>query len=109
MLAKDKKKTEELIRAIVSLKNTDEASRFFRDLLTEAEIAEFGNRFCAATMLSSKIPYSAIEKETGLSSATVARVSKWLNSGKNGYKDVIAKMHHAHSQTQVGKGLSLHS
>ena len=109
MSAKDTKKNEDLIRAILSLKNTDEANRFFRDLLTEAEIVEFGNRFCAARMLSEKQPYSAIEKETGLSSATVARVSKWLNSGKNGYKDVIAKMHHTHSQTQVGKGLSLHT
>lgn len=80
-----------------------------RDLMTEAEITEFSNRFCAAQMLSKKLPYSAIEKETGLSSATVARVSKWLNSGKNGYKEVIAKLNHHHSQTQIGKGLSLHA
>lgn len=103
----DSKKSSALIEALLSVKTEAEAKRFLRDLLTEAEIIEFGNRFCAAQMLSKKLPYSQIEKETGLSSTTVARVSKWLNSGKDGYKDVIKKMHHAHSQTQVGKGLSL--
>ena len=103
----DNKKTEALIEALLSLENPEEAKRFMRDLMTPAEITEFSNRFCAARMLSNKIPYSAIEKETGLSSTTVARVSKWLNTGTNGYKEVIAKLHHNHSQTPIGKGLSL--
>jgi len=104
----DNKKTKDLVEAILSLETAEEAKRFMRDLMTEAEIAEFSNRFCAARMLSDKLPYSAIEKETGLSSTTVARVSKWLNSGKNGYKEVIAKLHHVHSHIPpIGKGLSL--
>lgn len=105
MSAIDDKKTKELIKALLSLKTADEAKRFMRDLMTEAEIIEFGNRFCAAEMLSAKLPYSQIEKETGLSSTTVARVSKWLNSGTNGYKTIIARMHH-HNPSPVGKGLS---
>ena len=102
-------KTDSLIEALLSLETPEEARRFMRDLLTEAEIAEFGNRFCAAEMLSDKLPYSAIEKKTGLSSTTVARVSKWLNKGGDGYKGVIAKLHHHHFPNQTGKGLSLHS
>ena len=102
-------KTNSLVEALLSLETPAEAKRFLRDLLTEAELAEFGNRFCAAEMLSNKLPYSAIEKKIGLSSTTVARVSKWLNQGGNGYKEVIAKLHHHHSRTQNGKGLSLHS
>ena len=105
----DNKKTEDLIEALLSLETVEEAKRFMRDLMTEAEIAEFSNRFCAATMLSDKLPYSAIEKETGLSSTTVARVSKWLNAGSNGYKEIIAKLHHAHLQSPTGRGLSLHA
>jgi TrpR-related protein YerC/YecD len=99
-------KTNELIAALLALKSPAEAQRFMRDLLTEAEIIEFGNRFCAAQMLSDKLPYSLIEKETGLSSTTVARVSKWLNMGGDGYKTIIARLGHHHTYSPAGKGLS---
>ncbi len=110
-LLKDKK-SKALIEALMALKSPVEAERFLRDLLTEAEIAEFGNRFCAASMLDSGLPYSAVEKATGLSSTTVARVSKWLNNGQNGYKTIIARLNtsaaqsHHHLSHPVGKGLS---
>lgn len=95
-----------LVGAILSLENTAEAERFLRDLLTESEIVEFAKRLKTAEMLSENIPYSVIEKETGFSSTTVARVSKWLNSGMGGYKEILSKMHH-HNPTKLGKGLSL--
>ncbi len=85
---------KKLIDALLSLKTNDQAMRFMRDLLTEGEIKEIAKRLKTAEMLSSKIPYSVIEKETGFSSTTVARVSKWLNKGKGGYKIVLNKLHH---------------
>jgi len=85
---------KQLIRAFLSLKTADEAGRFFRDLLTPDEIDEFSKRFQTAEMLTKKVPYSVIEKKTGLSSTTVARVSKWLNGPEGGYRRVIAKLHH---------------
>lgn len=99
------KENNRLIGAILSLKTKDEAMRFLRDLLTEGEINEFAKRLKTAEMLSNNIPYSVIEKETGFSSTTVARVSKWLNTGKGGYKSVINKFHHNNSQKQR-RGLS---
>lgn len=103
----DWKSTENnnLIEAILSLKNADEAKRFLRDLMTEGEIEEFGKRLKTAKMLSENVSYSKIEKETGLSSATIARVSKWLNSGEGGYKKVLNTLHH-HNSTKLGRGLS---
>ena len=100
-----------LIQAIHSLTSPEEARRFLRDLMTENEIEEFSKRFLrdlmteneieefakrfqAAQMLSSNISYSEIEKATGLSSTTVARVSKWLNGKEGGYRKVIARLHH---------------
>src|SRR3989344_7445761 len=83
-----------LIKAILSLESADEARRFLRDLLTPKEIEEFGKRFCAAELLTENVPYSAIERRTGLSSTTVARVSKWLNGKEGGYRSVINKLHH---------------
>ncbi|KKP33092.1 MAG: TrpR like protein, YerC/YecD [Parcubacteria group bacterium GW2011_GWC2_32_10] len=102
------KKINELMNAILLLKNSGEAKKFFRDLLTEKELKEFGNRWKAARMLSNNVLYTRIEKETGLSSTTVARISKWLNNGKNGYNLIIKRIKGSanhHSQLLVGKGL----
>ncbi|PID52114.1 MAG: TrpR, YerC/YecD [Candidatus Moraniibacteriota bacterium] len=101
----DNKKTEELINVILLLENKKEAKTFLRDLLTASEIAELSNRWRAAQMLSQKIPYTKVEKETGLSSTTVARVSRWLQKGKGGYKAMITKvnaLHHSSSSFEKG-------
>lgn len=104
MLKWDNGKTENLMKAILSLWNLNEAKRFFRDLMTEKEIIEFGNRWQAAQMLYKNISYFDIEKETGLSSRTVARVSRWLNKGEGGYKLMLKKLHHR-NPSSLGKGL----
>lgn len=85
---------KKLIQAVLSLKNDTEARCFLRDLMTEGEITEFAKRLKAAEMLADKVPYLIIEKETGLSSATVARVAKWLNGKEGGYKIIIDRLHH---------------
>lgn len=101
----DKEENKRLIRAVLSLDSAGQAKRFLRDLMTEGEIKEFSKRFKAAEMLSNKVPYTIIEKETGLSSTTIARVSKWLNDGMSGYKSIINKLHH-HNSIQQRRGLS---
>lgn len=88
------KENKRLIQAILALKSFDETKRFLRDLMTESEILECAKRLKTAEMLSKKVPYSTIEKETGFSSTTVARVSKWLNTGEGGYRSMINKLHH---------------
>ena len=90
------KQTDELFKVILQLKNPDEARRFFRDLMTEPELKEFSNRWLAARLLAKGVSYTKIEDRTRLSSATIARVSKWLNKGMDGYKLMIARIsHHA--------------
>jgi TrpR-related protein YerC/YecD len=96
---------KKLIKAVLSLGSPDEARRFLRDLMTKGEIDEFAKRLKAAEMLSRKVPYTTIEKETGFSSTTVARVARWLNNGSGGYKRIIAKLYH-HDFRQAGRGLS---
>ncbi|MFC1618129.1 YerC/YecD family TrpR-related protein [Patescibacteria group bacterium] len=104
-------KTKELFKIILSLKNQREAKMFFRDLLTEAEVLEFANRWQAAKMLGQGISYTKISRETGLSSTTVARVAKWLRRGRGGYKLGLKRLninHHQspHAKSPPGKGLS---
>ena len=81
-----------LFEAILKLKNLDEARRFFRDLLTEKEIVEFGQRWKVARMLAMRMRYTKIAQETGMSSTTIARVHKWLKRGMGGYKLILERL-----------------
>jgi TrpR-related protein YerC/YecD len=75
-----------LYKAILTLKTPDEAARFFRDLLTEAEIKEFANRWRMVQMIAMEIPYLEIATQLGVSTTTVNRCAKWLHNGMGGYK-----------------------
>lgn len=101
----DNQKTEDLLRAVLALKNIKEAKNFLRDLLTEKEILEFGNRWKTARMLDENIVYSKITKKTGLSSTTIARISKWLKKGKGGYKTMLKKIYHHKASSYSEKRL----
>ena len=85
---------KQFIKAVLSLKNADEARRFLRDLMTEKDIKEFANRLEAARLLSDDTQYAAIIERTGLSSTTIARISKWLNGSLGGYRLIISRMNH---------------
>ena len=80
-----------LLKTFLALKNKKEAWKFLRDLLTEAEIKEFANRWKVARMLNKKISYEEIGKATGMSSTTIASVNRWLTNGKGGYRLVLKK------------------
>ena len=73
-----KKNTTNLCNAFLFLNNPDEVFEFLRDILTEEEMKEFQQRLDIAVRLHYKTPYTAIEKELGASSTTIARVSKYL-------------------------------
>ena len=83
---RDKKSLEE---AINGLRSDLEVAEFLRDLLTSGELKEMRNRWLAAQELAEGVPYSQIEKNTGLSSTTIARVSKWLREGAGGYRKAL--------------------
>lgn len=103
----DNKKTDALAKAVLKLRNKGEAKKFLRDLLTEDEILEFGNRFKAAEMLTNKISYSAIRGKTGLSPRTIARISSWVKNGMGGYHLVLNRMAvHHHTSSTSKKGLT---
>ncbi len=101
------KKNNQLIEAFLALKNKDEAERFLRDLMTEAEIKEFANRLEVATLLSKDVQYNAINESTGLSSATVARIAKWLKGSLGGYRLILSRLSRiTQNQSKLGTGHS---
>lgn len=84
--------SDDLLEAILSLKNKDEAKRFLRDLLTVAELKEFANRFQAAKLLLQGNSYLTVAKKLKMSTTTVARVAYWLHHGMGGYKVVLPRL-----------------
>ena len=64
--------------ALAGCQSSQEVFSFLRDLLSDTEMQEFGQRFAVAQMLCQKIPYQTITQQTGMSSTTIARISKYL-------------------------------
>ena len=103
------KKNKQFIEAILTLKNPEEAKLFLRDIMTESEIKEFANRLEAASLLSKDVQYNTIIEDTGLSSATIARIAKWLKGSLGGYRLVLSRLSNHHSPSKLRKGLHLNS
>ncbi len=87
----DIKKFDGFFDAILKLKSTDECRRFFEDVCTIKELEDMSQRLEVATLLDEGKNYQQVSKETGASTATISRVNKCLQYGKNGYKLVLNK------------------
>ena len=81
-----------LIDAFMTLENAGEYYKFFDDILTIAEIKEMSKRLKAAKMLKAGTVYSEVSETTGLSTATISRVSKCLKYGSDGYNIVLDRL-----------------
>src|SRR4051812_34690174 len=78
--------TDELFQAILSLRTTDEAAAFFRDLCTLSELEAMAHRWQVAKLVDAGLPYQAVATQTGASTTTVTRVAHWLRHGEGGYR-----------------------
>jgi TrpR-related protein YerC/YecD len=83
---------DNLFEAILKLETIEECYRFFDDLCTINEIEAFGQRLMVAKMLHNKMTYQEIEKQTGISAATISKISKSYLYGPRGYKMIIEKL-----------------
>lgn len=81
--------TDALFRAILSLQSLEECYLFFEDVCTVKEILDLSQRLKTAKMLSAGANYQEISHATGMSTATISRVSKCLEYGDGGYRLVI--------------------
>ena len=83
---------ETLFEAILTLKSVEECRLFFEDACTVKEIREISQRLQVARMLRNGSSYASINGETGVSTATISRVSRCLRYGSGGYKKAIDKL-----------------
>ena len=78
--------------AILTLQDKDECFRFFEDVCTINEPVSISQRFEVARRLTSDCTYLDIAKKTGASTATISRVNRSLQYGKDGYALVFGRM-----------------
>ena len=78
--------TDRLFEVISSLKTKEECYCFFEDLCTIKEIQDMSQRLDVAVCLNSGKSYQEVTADTGVSTATISRVSKCLSYGSGGYK-----------------------
>ena len=90
MTAKSETDFDELYREILKLKSEKECEAFFTDLCTPGELLAMTQRVQAAKMLLEGETYAEIIEKTGISSATLSRVSRCVQYG-DGYKTVLSE------------------
>ena len=79
------KEVEDLLEVFAGLTDPDDVFALLEDLFTVREIKDTSQRLDVARMLRKGSSYAVIEKATGASATTIARVSKALNYGAGGY------------------------
>lgn len=82
---------DKLFDAILSLETREECYKFFEDALTPREVLDIAQRLKAAEMLKAGKSYTEVCAATGMSTATISRVSKALESGAGGYEIVMKR------------------
>lgn len=83
---------DRLFDTILSLKTREECYMFFEDACTVKEMLDIAQRLEVAKMLADKQSYAQIAKETGMSTATISRVSRCLVYGAGGYRLALERM-----------------
>lgn len=84
--------TQTLFRALLSLKTEEEYRLFLEDVCTVKEITDMAQRLKVAGLLRAKTSYAVINRETGISTATISRVSRCLDYGPGGYDLVLERL-----------------
>ena len=81
-----------LYEAILQLKDMEECEAFFEDLCTVQELASISQRLVVAKLLTEHKVYADIVEKTSASTATISRVNRTLQCGRDGYNVVFNRL-----------------
>lgn len=84
--------TDQLCEAFLTMKDKEEIYDFLEDIATVAEIRAFAQRLQVAKLLLSGDSYPQISKSTGASTATISRVKKTVDYGRDAFKMAFDRM-----------------
>ena len=87
--------TDQLCYALLALETREECCQFLEDICTIGEIQALAQRLEAARMLRAGHTYDVIAARTGMSTATISRVKKFLHYGGDGYKLILDRLERA--------------
>lgn len=87
----EKGRLHSLFRVITELPDEAAARRFLEDLCTPAELRSMADRWHVARLLHEGMSYRNIYERTGVSTATVTRVSRAMSYGSGGYRQVLGQ------------------
>ena len=77
---------DDLATTLLTLRTSEEAQRFLRDLCTLPELEALAHRWQTVRLLGEGMPYLEIAERVPTSTATVTRVAQWLHHGTGGYR-----------------------
>ena len=83
---------DRLFDTILNLNNREECRAYLEDLCTVKELQDMAQRLDTAVLLHKGYSYKKIMEQVDVSTATIGRVSKCLNYGAGGYRNVIGKL-----------------
>jgi TrpR-related protein YerC/YecD len=80
----NKETVTQLFKAILTLKDMEECHLFFEDICTINELNSLAQRFDVGRRLLEGQTYQTISEATSASTATISRVGRLLDDGKEG-------------------------
>ncbi len=89
--AQDAAAEQALYEAILQLRDAGECRRFFRDLLTPAELQAMADRWSVVPLLAAGLSYRRISEITGVSLTTIGRIARFLADGHGGYALALSR------------------
>lgn len=81
-----------LFECILELENTTECCDFFEDICTDRELKGICQRLEVARLLKRKLTYDEIQGELDVSTSTISRINKILQSGNGGFELALERL-----------------
>ena len=94
---------QDLFKAILTLETEEECFDFFEDVCTVNELLSIAQRFAVAKMLKENNTYLEVAEKTGASTATISRVNRSRNYGKDRCEQVFCRMNATTEKTAAKK------
>jgi len=92
---------DRLFAAILLLRSPEECYRFFEDLCTVGELRALAQRLEVADLLYQGHTYEEVHARTGMSSATISRINRFLQNGADGYRLILERLHGGEGRTEA--------
>ena len=86
----DEEMIDELYRAFVKIDSRETCAQLLEDLCTRKEVEQMAQRLRAARLLMEGKTYTQVMEQTGISSATLSRVSRCVQYG-TGYVKALGE------------------